>query len=318
MAKKSSSRILRELAENLIRQVAQDEAIPEDDQRDLVTSLVRQWVTYDGHATLFAGEHQLFFHLGSTPLGKLRIIPEPGVPFWFSQVIRDWKIDPEHLDDIIDQLNRGQSAEVVNGEGIPLRLWVDPLKKGHGIEPLAKRDHSSRAKRDYRKIAHDELEKQFGHGLDTDEMEQLTCSVAKQWQQYQGHACLFLGNDQLMLTITEQQNGSCSVKAMWKATEIEGLLGSLGLPAESVPEVIVRMNLCQTVEFHDQRGIPSRLWHDPQARKVRVESVRSSQPRSPAAALPIFCPKCSAVLRPWRPGEKGQSCPLCGHTISLS
>ena len=44
--KKGHSRLLRELAEKLIGEIAEGEDMPEQEQRDLVTSLVRQWVTY--------------------------------------------------------------------------------------------------------------------------------------------------------------------------------------------------------------------------------------------------------------------------------
>jgi hypothetical protein len=53
---KFDSRALRQLAEALIQQIAEDDEIPEGERADFVTSLVRQWITYDGSATVFLGE----------------------------------------------------------------------------------------------------------------------------------------------------------------------------------------------------------------------------------------------------------------------
>jgi hypothetical protein len=89
----------------------------------------------------------------------------------------DWKIDSEQIPEIIEQLNLGQGAEVLNTEGIPLRLWVNPKERSKGIEPLVKGPVPSATKRDYRKIATDVLEQQLGSSVGEDEMQELACSV---------------------------------------------------------------------------------------------------------------------------------------------
>jgi hypothetical protein len=123
-----NSRLLRELAEELIERIAQEEDIPEREREDLVTSLVRQWITYEGHATLFVGEQQVYLVLGKTPLGKPCLVPEPALPGWMNRLREDWKISPDDLPDILDQLNRGQSAEVINGDGVPFALATRPSR----------------------------------------------------------------------------------------------------------------------------------------------------------------------------------------------
>ena len=67
--RKFNSRALRRLAEELIQRIAQDQEIPEGEREDFATSLVRQWITYDGNATVFLGEQQVYLVLGKTPLG---------------------------------------------------------------------------------------------------------------------------------------------------------------------------------------------------------------------------------------------------------
>ncbi len=316
--RKFNSRALRQLAEEFIQTIAQDEEIPADEREDFATSLVRQWITYDGSATVFLGDQQVYLVLGKTPLGKPCIVPEPALPGWMNRLREDWKINSDDLPEIIDQLNRGQSAEVINRDGIPLRLWVNPKEKRKGVEPLIKENMPSGTKRDCHKIAAHELEKQFGEGLDPEEMRALACSVVKQWQQHEGHACLFIdGQQQLAFKLTEHGDGTCDVVARSVSVDLEPLLSSLGFPLEVHPELIARLNLSQEIEFRDRKGVLSRLWHDPKGRRIRVQPVDLVVPAVPNQTPPVLCPKCSAVLRLWRKGERQQTCPLCGHTVSL-
>lgn len=316
--KKFNSRALRQLAEELIQTIAQDDEIPEDEREDFATSLVRQWITYDGNATVFLGDQQVYLVLGKTPLGKPCIVPEPALPGWMSRLREDWKINPDDLPEIIDQLNRGQSAEVINGDGIPLRLWVNPKEKRKGVEPLIKENTPPGTKRDYHRIAAHQLEQQFGEGLDPEEMRALAGSVVKQWQQYEGHACLFMdGQQQLAFKLNEHDDGTCDVVARSMSVDLGPLLSSLGFPPEVHPELIARINLGQEIEFRDRKGVLSRLWHDPKARRIRVQPVDPVVPAVSSRTPPVLCPKCTAVLRIWREGERQQTCPLCGHTVSL-
>src|SRR5262249_36582358 len=48
--------VLRRLAEDFLRQFAEEDEFPDGEREDLITSLVRQWVTYDGKAVLFVEE----------------------------------------------------------------------------------------------------------------------------------------------------------------------------------------------------------------------------------------------------------------------
>src|SRR5258707_3947008 len=117
--KKSHSLVLRHLAEDLLHSLAEQDVISEDQLAELATSLVRQWITYDSNATLFLGEQQLYFVLDKTPLGEPCILPAPALPGWTNLLLRDWKIQPEDLPEVFEQLNRGQSAEVTNAEALP-------------------------------------------------------------------------------------------------------------------------------------------------------------------------------------------------------
>jgi hypothetical protein len=226
---KVNSRTLRQLAEELLDEIAGDEDIPEGEREDFATSLVRQWLTYDGSATVFLDYEQVYLVLGRTPLGRPCVVPEPAGHGWVRRLTRDWKVRPDDLPEVLDQLNRGQSAEVVNGDGVPLRLWVNPKERRREVEPLVEKDFRPGATRDCCQLAADELEQQLNMALEADELEALARSVAKQWQRYEGHACLFLdGHQELDLTLKEQGDGTCEVVAKRMGTDLERL--------ESVPK----------------------------------------------------------------------------------
>ncbi len=90
LKRRFDSRALRQLAEEFLRSIPGDREILESEREDLATSLVRQWITYDGNAALFLGDRQFYFDLGSTPLGKLRVVPSPAGRGWTKQLIGDW------------------------------------------------------------------------------------------------------------------------------------------------------------------------------------------------------------------------------------
>lgn len=317
--RKINSRALRQLADDLFRRVAGDDEFPEGERADFVTSLVRQWITYDGNATLFLGDRQVYLVLGRTPLGNPCVVPEPGLSGWVRELTEDWKVSPDDIPDILGQLNLGQSAEAVNGEGIPLRLWVDPKERGRGVEPLVKEDIPPGAVRDYRKIAASELLRHFGAELGPEETDELACSMASQWQQFDGHACLFIdGYTQFHFKLTELGNGGCKLDTSELRINLDAALLSFGFTPDVFPEVIARLNLGQQIEFRDRQGVRFRLWHDPKARRLCHQPLDPVRSEPMVVCPPFLCPKCTAVLLPWRSDQRKQSCPICGHTVSLS
>lgn len=316
--RKVNSRALRQLAEELFERIGGDEEFPEDERADFVTSLVRQWITYDGQATLFLGERQVYLVLGRTPLGKPVVIPEPGLGGWVRELTQDWKVSPDDLPDILDQLNLGQSAETVNGDGIPLRLWVNPKERGRGVEPLVKEDIPPGAARDYRKIATGEVVRHLGDELGSEETDELACSVVSQWQRFDGHASLFIdGHTEFHFKITEHGDGMCDVVTSQLHIDLHAVLSDCGFPPDVFPEVIARINLGQEVEFRDRSGVRTRLWHNPKTRRMCLQPLDPKKPIPTAEGPPFLCPNCTAVLSPWQEGVRQQTCPLCGHLISL-
>jgi hypothetical protein len=314
----AGSRALRQLAEELLGRIAEAEEIPEGEWEDLATSLVRQWVSYDGNATLFLGGLQVYLVLGQTPLGKPCVVPLDAPEGWPEQLSREWKVRPDDLPEVLDQLNRGQSAEVVNADGVPLRLWVNPREKSRGVEPLARGDFRLGAKRDYCQMAAAELVDQFGNGLDPEELDGLARSVAGQWRRHEGHAGLFVGGHQrLVLKLNENADGTCEVVSRKVTVDLEAALSSFGFPPEVLPQAIAGLNLNQEIDFRDRQGIRCRLWFDPKAERIDVRRVDLVPPAAPPQTPPVLCPNCTAVLRLWQDGERQQTCPNCGDAVSL-
>lgn len=277
MLQKYKSHALRELAEKLVEEISERFDLSEKDRRDCPTSLVRQWITYDGHATLFLAEQQLYFVLARTPLGKTFAVPTPALTAWSKQLTDDWKISPDDLPDIFDQLNRGQSAQVTNADGLPVRLWVDPSNQGRHVEPLVKENIPPGRKRDYHKIAADILESYLGPLVDADEMEKLARSVVNQWQRHEGTACLFMEGESLVFTLKEGEAG-CNVAVQSGQSHIASVLASYGIASEVIPQAIAKINLAQEIEFQDKNGVACGLWHDPKERRIRVRPINPGPP----------------------------------------
>lgn len=354
--RKSHSRKIRELAEDLFAQLSADADFPDDERADFVTSLVRQWITYDGNATFLLGDRQIFLKLARTPLGKLTVVTEPGPSGWMRMLVQDWKLEIDDILELNEQLNRGQSAEAINGDGVPLRLWVNPKERIRGVEPLVKQQPPACVVRDYRKIATELLVRQFGTQVDPEEMDELVCSLVSQWQRFDGNAGIFVdGQTGYYFQIVERGDSMCEAGTRHMRINVEAALQSSGLSPDALPEIITQLNLGQSVEFRNHHGVPSRLWLDPKARRLRIEPLALARPTGnttpplppqsvnmkppsgpylgdvtisywaeratqsmPTNDLPFSCPRCSAVLLPWREGQRQQTCALCGFTISLS
>ena len=313
---KSNSRVLRQLAEDFLQSIPGDREMLENEGEDLATSLVRQWITYDGNATLFLGDRQFYFVLGRTPLGNFRITPVAAGPGWTKQLMGDWKVSPDNLAEAFDQLNRGQSAEVINGDGVPLRIWVDPKKRSRGVESLVKVKAQPAAKRDYLKIATDLVESQLGNSVNSGELAALARSLAKQWQQHEGFGCILLDDRrQLVFELTEHADGTCNVAVRRKSLDLASFLSSSGFPSDALGELIAKINLGQEFDFRDRQGVRRRLSYDPKAMRIHIHAIDLAPSSATSRTPPIFCPKCSAVLKPWRDGEREQACSHCGHIM---
>jgi hypothetical protein len=313
--RKINSRALRQLAAELLEQAGERFDLSLEEREGLVTSLVRQWITYDGHATLFFEETQVFFHLGTSPAGRGAVRVQPGAHDWAEVLRRDWKVSDDDLRDLFRQLNVGQSAEVVNREGTPLRVWVDPKRGRTAVEPLVAVPRRPDVQRDYDRIARDVLTGLPGVEMDDEELAELGLSVVKQWREYDGHACIFLGERrQAVMRLTEKEDGGCNASVGVRGIEIRSVLISHGCPDELVSDALVRFNLGHKIEIRNSTGESGWMWYDPRAERVCIRPL-GAQPELPHKLASIFCPHCTAVLGPLSAGAGEQMCPNCGRAV---
>ncbi|HEX4591654.1 MAG TPA: hypothetical protein VH120_17080 [Gemmataceae bacterium] len=320
--RKTNSRELRDIAEGFVDSLPDEIGRPAIDRGDFITSLVRQWITYEGRATFFPDEsRQVFADVITSPLGKTKVgIAPVSTAGWFIWLKRDWKIGPEELAEVIDQLNRAQSAEVVNSDGLRLRVFVSPQDRSRGVEPVNWDDIEVSSTPDYPRIAGTALESHLaGERLNQDQIAQLAAGVAKQWREYDGHACVFIDQYRVLtLKIRLTPEGTCRIEDSTFKADFPRTLAPFGVSAADVSEVLGRINRGQDVEIRDSKGVRSYLAHDSKARRFWVRPIGAAPPRETPASPPLFCPKCSAVLERWRSGQPHQICRHCGHLISAS
>ncbi len=286
--KKRDANALRRIAADVLDKVVGEQGLADEQRHDYLVSIVRQWQTYDGSAELYLPGKVLPFRLTATPAGW-NVSGEPQ-PDWLEAKLRSWSVPPGSLADVMAQLNRGQSAEVVTADGTLLRLWTDPRKQEHGVEPLL--DESAPGPPadgilDVGELAARHLEYRLGAAPDADERAVLVEALVRQWKHYRGQACLFVGDDVQFVLVrrTDPFGLGFHVASTQVPFPIAHALADLGFPAEAVPEVLRRLNFSEEVEYQDERGEPWLLWYDVPERRLRCRP-RDAVPGAPAAAAP--------------------------------
>jgi hypothetical protein len=125
--KSPQAAIMRKIAADAVEKVFGD-LLLEEKEGELVTSVVRQWLTYDGHAALLkeTARYYLVFRQQGEGYGLSvnQVKGEVLRPF-----LRDWQIDEDQVPEILHRLNIGQSAEVTNLRGKVLRFSMDPKER---------------------------------------------------------------------------------------------------------------------------------------------------------------------------------------------
>jgi hypothetical protein len=132
------SKQTRRIAENLVNQFLSSNH-SESDSTDLTNSLVRQFQTYDGHAGLFTIKSSFWYQrYDASPdsVGEVRVDMTESPGCIVDVFRRDWSLESDLDERLINDLNLKQSAECVNCRGQRLRMWVDPRKRTVGIEEI--------------------------------------------------------------------------------------------------------------------------------------------------------------------------------------
>ncbi len=343
------SQLLRKCAAKVVDALIASGKLAAAQRPDLVTSLVRQWLTYDGKALLFCTDCEMYYEISWPRAGKL-VVDEDRKPLrWIDSAMRDWKIDPKHRPHILEQLSLAQNAEVVSEGGTPIRIWVDPQRRRTCIEPLEPlpQRRGRLPKPNYERMAADVLADHLPPFFPEKDIKLLAKSVVRQWRTYDGAASIFLPRQELQVRLQEHEDGSCMVSVQRVRSRLESHLRRLGFSPHDVLAAISLLNEGKLVPFIDCEGRPSELWHDPSVRRIEVRHASkppraglaaSSPPHSrpapqrsrrskpgpagprppvPGTTPPVFCPQCNAVLVPWEPHQRAQTCSACGYEVTL-
>jgi hypothetical protein len=106
---------------------------------DLATSLVRQWLTNDGHAGLVTSTHQCWFRLVTTG-DSLEVVVSQAEGGLGRILSRDWHVDDEEIPGLLHRLNLCQSVLYRTAVGPTIRLWVEPKVRAVRCEEQAGED----------------------------------------------------------------------------------------------------------------------------------------------------------------------------------
>jgi hypothetical protein len=130
---KMKSTDLREIAQGRLSNLI-GESVDEQQFEELVTSVVRQWVTYDKHAGLVFDNGNVWLNLlhkgGSHyDVGVNKTQGRPFLP-----LLRSRDIEVEDTAEMLHRLNLSQSVELTNAAGERFKLWVNPRERQLGID----------------------------------------------------------------------------------------------------------------------------------------------------------------------------------------
>jgi hypothetical protein len=126
--------------QNALRNVAEaelDRRLGELDLRlreELATSLVRQWITCDGHAGLVTPSGHFWFRMIRTDGGVE--VGFDAQPPRFVDSLREWKVPEDEIPDLLHQLNLRQRASCQSQEGNHLRLRMVPNERTLLVQPV--------------------------------------------------------------------------------------------------------------------------------------------------------------------------------------
>lgn len=271
--KLSWSQTLRYLADQFVARLA-DEVLTSP-RVDLSTSLVRQWLTNDRHATLFLGDEQHYLRAEVKDETTVGLTGEPeDARGWFRRVERDWRIDPDAWADAIRQLNVAQSAVVETRDGGYVRLRVDARNRTHGVEPLTRSlQHPPQPDRDLPKFARDALEDLFGSGLDPARLDELVAVVVRQWQAHDGHALVVGPSAKAQFNLVLRPDGGTDLGVRRLRTNLPAKLLRCGILPDELTHYLHAINLGQPVEVTLEDGRLARVVLEPETANVGMDLV---------------------------------------------
>ncbi|HYT90687.1 MAG TPA: hypothetical protein VEL76_18410 [Gemmataceae bacterium] len=117
---------LRKVAENvLVKYLGDLDAAVKD---ELATSLVRQWLTNNGHAGFVTPTRQFWFQMVTQGDG-VEVGFSPAEGNWGRVLSDDWHVAKEEIPGLLHRLNLCQSVLCRTPDGRTIRLRIDPKER---------------------------------------------------------------------------------------------------------------------------------------------------------------------------------------------
>jgi len=108
-------------------------------KQELSISLIRQWITNDGHAGLVTPSRHFWFHMVRKEDGGADVGFEAH-PGRFAKTLLQWGVAEDQVPGLMHQLNLCQSVRHGTGDGRTLQLRMDAAKKMLSVQEAEEDD----------------------------------------------------------------------------------------------------------------------------------------------------------------------------------
>jgi hypothetical protein len=108
-------------------------------KQELATSLVRQWITHDGHAGLVTHTHNFWFQMIRTEAGLYEVGCE-SQPSHLLDELRAWNVKEDDFNALLHELCICQGAVCQTVDGRSIRLCLLPKEKVIRIQPASEEE----------------------------------------------------------------------------------------------------------------------------------------------------------------------------------
>ncbi|QJW98469.1 hypothetical protein FTUN_6059 [Frigoriglobus tundricola] len=102
---------------------------------DLITAVVRQWITSAGHAGIFTVARNYWLHFEEFPDERFQVHAEVTTPDGLGQLLRNHLAQEDDVPRILRQLTLRQAVVFDNEDAIAFKIRVRPELRRFEIEP---------------------------------------------------------------------------------------------------------------------------------------------------------------------------------------
>jgi hypothetical protein len=125
------SDVTRKIAAHELDQCCHD--LDSRTRHDLLDSLVRQWIDYDGNAVILTPSYHFWFRMKTFPDGRTQVVREREIQEFVNHM-RKSRVSEEQIPELLHELSLRQNVRCVADYGQKLQLRVDPGKRTFFVE----------------------------------------------------------------------------------------------------------------------------------------------------------------------------------------